>query len=153
MRLQLSARLQAIIVLALVATFGALAGILADRRLARPPVAEAPAQLPMRGPPGGGPAGPGGMGAGQLRYIEALSEQLELTPAQRAAIDSIVAEQRHRVHELQQEVQPRFRQIAEQTRIRIDQVLTDAQRQEMRRLRQARLRQERPRLRNNRIDG
>jgi hypothetical protein len=47
------------------------------------------------------------------------------------------------VRQLTAEVQPRFRQIAEQTRARIDQVLTDEQRVELRRIRQERLRQER----------
>jgi hypothetical protein len=151
MKLELSPRAQAIIVLALVAVCSAMVGILADRLLAQQSAGVAVPRVegPSRGP-GGGPGGPGGLG-GQLRYIELLGEQLALTERQQGAIDSIVAEQRQRVHALQQEIQPRFRQIAEQTRASIDRVLTDSQRQQLRQLRQERARQDRLRLRD-RVD-
>jgi Spy/CpxP family protein refolding chaperone len=143
MNVRLGVRAQAIVVLALVAALGALVGILADRLLAE----QNP--TPAAAPPAGGGAFRGRgrpeffPRGGPLRFIEQLSEELELTPAQRAAIDSIVAEERARVRQLTAEVQPRFRQIAEQTRTRIDQVLTAEQRAELRRIRQERIREER----------
>jgi Spy/CpxP family protein refolding chaperone len=138
---RLSVRAQAIVVLALVATLGALLGILGDRLLAQQSPAEpdtpAPGMRPFDRP---GRPDPRGLGP---RFAERLGQELDLAPAQRAAIDSIIAEERARVRQLTAEVQPRFRQIAEQTRARIDQVLTDEQRVELRRIRQERLRQER----------
>jgi|SRR5687768_796452 len=147
MSVRMSVRAQAAIVLALVATLGALLGILGDRLLAqpRPPATEpAPPALGQEpGPMAAQPPRPGQRPPRGPRFAERLSDELNLTEAQRAAIDSILAEQGARVRALNAEVQPRFQQIAEQTRTRIDQVLTDEQRTELRRIRQARIRQER----------
>jgi hypothetical protein len=139
---RLDVRAQAVIVLALVATLGALLGIMGDRLLAQQqPAAVEPA------PSGPGPFVRPPLRPEQLprgpRFAERLSAELGLTAPQRAEIDSILAEERARVRVLTAEVQPRFRQIAEQTRTRIDQVLTPEQRAELRRIRQERNRQER----------
>jgi Spy/CpxP family protein refolding chaperone len=145
MSVRMSVRAQAVTVLALVATLGALLGILGDRLLAQPrPPATEPAPPVMGPPPMAAPSPrPGQRPPRGPRFAERLSDELNLTETQRAAIDSILAEQGARVRALNAEVQPRFQQIAEQTRTRIDQVLTDEQRAELRRIRQARIRQER----------
>jgi Spy/CpxP family protein refolding chaperone len=150
MSIRLGARAQAVIVLALVALTGALAGILAERALAQqqPAGFEATGPRPMRGPGGpmtggpmtGGPMMGGPMRDGEMRYAERLAGMLDLTAAQQAAIDTIMTEQRRRVRELTREVEPRFQQIAQDARQRVEAVLTDEQREELRTLRRDRMR-------------
>lgn len=133
MKPNLAPRVQAIVLLLLVATSGALAGIVGDRLLSdrqQPAPAEPPAGAEPR------PWGP----RGDVRYGERLIGALDLSPAQRSAIDSIVAEQQARVRELNEEVRPRFRAITEQTRSGIEGVLTDEQRVRLRELREERVR-------------
>lgn len=137
MRLNLAPRVQAIVLLLLVATAGAVAGIVGDRLVSDrqdPP----PLRSGTRGMPGPAPwrweARP------DARYAERLSSVLELSAAQRAAIDSIVADQQQRVRELTLEVQPRFRAIAQQTRGSIEDVLTAEQKERLRELREERVR-------------
>jgi Spy/CpxP family protein refolding chaperone len=142
MSARLGVRGQAIVVLALVAALGALLGIMFDRLLAQQDTTVSARPVTDAGPIAR-PVRPGALGRGPLRFAERLGAELGLTPAQRAAIDSIMAEERARVRELTAEVQPRFRQIAAQTRARVDQVLTDEQRAELRRIRQERARRER----------
>lgn len=143
MSLRMGARSQAALVLALVALFGVLLGVLGERVLAQRAAAE---WTPFRGgPPGGMGVGMGGRGGGpeargQPRYAERLDALLDLTPSQRAAIDSIMTEQRVRIRELNREMEPRFRAIAEDTRTRVESVLTDEQRTRLRGLRQDRMR-------------
>lgn len=149
MTMNLGPRAQAVIVLALVATLGALLGIVGDRTLA----ARATARAAAVGVPGGammrtgGPAGPHGAAGpwrwearADVRYAERLGSWLDLSPVQRSEIDGIVAEEQARVRELTREVEPRFRAIAGDTRQRIEAVLTDAQREQLRSLREARIR-------------
>ena len=147
MSAQLGARTQAIIVLAMVATLGALLGILGDRLLTQRNTMEVPAAGPgmMGGPPRGGPPpGRGMQGGNQLRYAEWLGDVLELTREQRATIDSLVVAGAEEVRALRQEMEPKLREVARQTRVSIDQVLTTEQRQQLRALRQERLRALRP---------
>jgi Spy/CpxP family protein refolding chaperone len=134
----LGPKVQAVVLLLLVATSGALAGIVGDRLLTdRQDPAGAPADT-LTAPPFGGPwrweARP------QVRYAERLGDVLELTPAQRTAIDSIVAEEQARVRALTEQVQPRFREIARDARDRIEELLTAAQRETLRSLREERMR-------------
>jgi Spy/CpxP family protein refolding chaperone len=138
MKTNIAPRIQAVLLLLLVATSGVFAGVLGDRLVsgrADPPAAQ-PDTPTM--PPMGGPwrweARP------ESRYADRLGDVLDLTPAQRAAIDSIVAEEQSRVRELTEEVQPRFREIAEQTRGRIEGLLTEDQRDALRALREERSR-------------
>jgi Spy/CpxP family protein refolding chaperone len=138
MGLNLSTRTQAIVLLLLVATSGALAGVVGDRLLhdrAATPTAWQP-------PPGDGPvAGPWRWEARpDARYGERLASTLDLTGAQRSAIDSIVDEQQDRVEALTREIQPQFRAIAEETRSSIEHVLTPEQRDRLRLLREQRMR-------------
>jgi Spy/CpxP family protein refolding chaperone len=130
--LSLGARAQAVLVLALVASLGALAGIIGDRMLAdAPPQPPAPAfDRPDPGPgPGGGP--------GQaLRYAQQIGVLLDLSEDQRARIDSILDVQQGRARELTREL----RGVTEETRRQVEAVLTDEQRTQLRTLRQQRLR-------------
>jgi Spy/CpxP family protein refolding chaperone len=167
MRLNLAARTQAIVLLALVATSGALAGVVGDRLLSDRGGASVPADTDWTARPGTAPGGGIGAGAGPWRfearpgerYGERLAGSLELSAAQRAAIDSIVASEQQRVRELTAEVQPRFRAIAAETRQRIEDVLTPDQRERLRGLRQERMRGMRPGMRpmmpeaRERMDG
>jgi periplasmic protein CpxP/Spy len=149
MKLNLAARTQAIVLLALVATSGALAGVVGDRLLSDR--ADSAAQFRGDRPRGTMP-GPGA-GAWRFeaqptaRYGERLAGSLELTPEQRAAIDTIMAEQQLRVRELNAEMQPRFRAIAEETRGRVEDLLTPEQRQRLGGLREERMRGMRPGMR------
>lgn len=137
MRPNLAPRVQAVVFLLLVATAGAVAGIVADRL-----VSDRPEPPPARA------VTPGATGPGpwrweprtDARYAERLSSVLELSAAQQMAIDSIMADQQQRVRELTAEVQPRFRAITEQTRGRIEDVLTPEQRKRLRGLREERVR-------------
>jgi hypothetical protein len=133
------ARVQAVVLLALVATTGAVAGVVGDRLLrdrGAAPVADA--DIRTYAPPAGGPwrwePQP------DARYSERLAESLSLTPDQGSTIDLIVAEEQVRVRELTYELQPHFRAIAEETRGRIEDVLTPQQRQQLRTLREERMR-------------
>jgi Spy/CpxP family protein refolding chaperone len=153
MNINLGARTQAIVLLLLVGTSGALAGVVGDRLLLeRGSSAQQPAA--QEGPPGGPPGGQPGDGTPWRweaqpgdRYADRLAESLELTAAQRAAIDSIVDEQQERVEELNREIQPRFRAIAQETRAGIEAVLTEEQRQRLRSMREDRMRVMRPGMR------
>jgi Spy/CpxP family protein refolding chaperone len=133
------ARVQAVVLLALVATTGAVAGVVGDRLLrdrGAAPVADAGMRAfpsPVGGPWRWEPQP-------DARYSERLAESLSLTPDQESTIDLIVAEEQVRVHELTYELQPHFRAIAEETRGRIENVLTPEQRQQLRTLREERMR-------------
>lgn len=151
MKLTFAARTQAIVLLALVATSGALAGVVGDRLLRErpdPPAAhtarpDADTDDPqdLRGGPWRYEARP------MPRYGERIARTLDLSAEQRAAIDSIVAQEQVRVRALTAEVQPRFRAIAEETRERIEEVLTAEQRDRLGELRSERMRGMRPEMR------
>jgi hypothetical protein len=146
MELNLGPRGQATIVLALVATLGALLGIVADRAFAVRVEARAASAVRSEvaataGAPAAPLAGPWRWEARtDARYAERLGNWLALSATQRAEIDRIVAEEQVRVRELTQEVEPRFRAIAGETRTRIEAVLTDEQRNRLRTLREQRMR-------------
>jgi hypothetical protein len=133
-------RAQAALVLALVATLGALIGILGDRLLA---AQHAPAGIEARPPMARGAAPPSGLWRWEarpaIRYTERLATSLALNVGQRAAIDSIVAAEQDRVRALSLEVEPRFRAIAEETRTSIEAVLTEHQRAQLSTLRMERM--------------
>lgn len=74
------------------------------------------------------------------RYGENLATRLDLSASQRARIDSILAENRVRARELTRQFQPQFRQLAEQTRERVEAVLTPEQLEQLRTMRQQRMR-------------
>jgi Spy/CpxP family protein refolding chaperone len=138
MKLSMSARTQAVVLLALVGTSGALAGVVGDRLLHERTAPAAGALPPVGGPAVAGPwrwePRP------DARYADRLARQLDLSTEQEAAITGIVAEEQVRVNELTRELQPRFRAIAEETRGRIESVLTPEQRERLRTLRAERTR-------------
>jgi hypothetical protein len=70
-----------------------------------------------------------------MRYSDRLADRLNLSSEQRIRIDSILAEEQVRARALAQEFQPQFRTLAEQTRMRVESVLTDEQREQMRAMR------------------
>lgn len=124
----LGPRGQAVIVLALVATVGALLGILGDRLISRART-DVPTAPDIERPLGGARGFP-----------RIVAERLDLTADQRAAIDSILGAQQQRVQALTREFQPQFRAIAAETREGIEAVLTPEQREIMQTMRRDRLR-------------
>lgn len=162
MAMKLGAKAQAVALLLAVATSGAVAGVVGDRLLTDRSPATSPAPGPSAEPPAGGPPG-GGPGPWRWEaqpgegYAQRLAASLELTPTQQAAIDSIMDDQQDRLQELNREVQPRFRAIAQETREGIEAVLTDQQRARLQDLREQRMRVMRPgmreMMRDRRDDG
>jgi len=173
MVMQLGARAQAATVLALVATVGALVGVMGDRLIAQrnadalppgdtlnilspqQPIMNGdsdfvqpsrrdplqPRDVPPPGPRDEPPPGPrGGPPMPQLRFIEMLTERIDLTPAQRAAIDSIVAEDRERIAQITKLTRAQVDSVGRSTRMRLSALLTPAQRLEMRAIQQERMR-------------
>jgi Spy/CpxP family protein refolding chaperone len=132
-RISFGPRTQASLVLALVATLGALVGILGDRYLAARRAAVAPTPMERTALPRGA------MAPGML-YSERLATRLDLSSTQRARIDSILADNRVRARELSSQFQPQFRALAEQTRERVEAVLTPEQREQLSGMRQQRMR-------------
>ena len=80
-----------------------------------------------------------------------LVEQVGLTVEQKSQVDQIVEESRKRMKGLENETQPRYHSIIEETRTAIKEVLTDEQRAEYDALlaERAREREERRRSRSN----
>ena len=133
MKPALGPRAQAVLILAFVAMAGAFIGILGDRYVARQRAEAGPADV------GRGAIPRGAMVPG-MRYGEGLATRLDLSAEQRAQIDSILAQDRLRARELTRQFQPQFRSLAEETRARVEAVLTAEQREELRAMRQQRMR-------------
>lgn len=137
----LGARGQAGLILALVATIGALLGILGDRYIAtRRAVNAGPVWERMDGSRAMMPG---------MRYGEGLAARLDLSDEQRARIDSILADNRARARELTAQYQPQFRALAEETRRSVEAVLTSEQQAQLRAMREQRM-QGRPGMRPDR---
>ena len=132
MKPALGPRAQVVLILAFVATIGAFIGILGDRYVARQRADAAPAVERGTMPRGGMMPG--------MRYGDGLATRLDLSAEQRAQIDSILAQDRLRARELTRQFQPQFRSLAEETRARVEAVLTAEQRDELRAMRQQRMR-------------
>src|SRR5690606_34379773 len=113
-----------------------LIGILADRFIAQRRAADSPPGVERMGPPRGG------MMSGR-RYGDGLAARLDLTAEQRERIEAILAEERVRARELTDQFQPQFRALAGQTRERVEAVLTSEQREQLRAMRQQRMRRPR----------
>jgi len=108
------ARMQGLLLLLLAFLVGALAGAAGDRLLSRRPPPEPPAQ------------GPGEGAQGRPRLPRVL-EEMDLTPAQRSAIDSVLASGRPRNEVIMNEVMPRLRAVSDSLHQGIRAVLTPAQ--------------------------
>jgi hypothetical protein len=121
--------------LVLVAAFGFVAGIITDRLVlsGTPAVAaDAPAapdefRVLLRGRDA--PAANGERRFGVIMLPERLAGQLDLTPAQQAEIERILAEDQAVMRELTEQFHPRLAQLVERTRQRIAEVLTEEQRE------------------------
>lgn len=157
-------RAKAATLLTLVGVLGVLVGVVLDRALIGRALLAGPAPAGVeslepgpRAPRRGGmtmPTGtmrPGHMGG--LRFSHEMSEALELTAEQKAAIDSIMEENRLRVRALAREYNPRFRAIVEETRREVDAVLTDEQRERMREIQGSRRRMMREGMRRGGVSG
>lgn len=114
-----SGRLQATLVLLLVALFGGIAGVAFDRLLLVPHL--------FRGP-GFGPGWREGPPPGMHRMRDRFSRALDLSPEQRVRVDSIMSRQMERMDAIRKEVQPRLDSTIAATRREIDSVLTPEQR-------------------------
>ncbi len=104
------ARMQGLILLVLAFLVGVLAGVAGDRLMSRPR------------PPEPRPEGP----RGRERLPKVL-EDMDLTPAQRSAIDSILASGRPRNEAIMREVLPRLLAVSDSLHQGIRAVLTPAQ--------------------------
>jgi Spy/CpxP family protein refolding chaperone len=141
MRFEFGPRTRAAALLTLVGVLGVLIGIGIDRALisrayarSAPDGVEAVETGPMRMRRGVGshpwfPGPPGRMPG--VRFSQQMAEVLELTPEQKAAIDSIMEQNRVRVRALAREYGPRFRAIVDETRQQVESVLTAEQRARM----------------------
>jgi Spy/CpxP family protein refolding chaperone len=147
-RTAIGPRARATALLVLTGTLGLFVGMAVDRLFAGPAAAPpAPAEWQPSGEPGRPPPPFGRRGfPSRAAFSAQMADELDLAPDQRAAIEAILAEQEPRIQSLMAEFQPRFRAIAEDTRQRIEGVLTPEQRQELRELR-------RDQMRRNRFSG
>lgn len=118
-------RLRAFVVLLFTFVAGALVGMASERALS--------ADEPARVERSGGAHGPGG----QDRRA-ALADRLDLTPGQRASLDSIVAEDREKAGAILREMRPRLRARYDSTTTAIRAILTPEQQAEFDRYRQER---------------
>ena len=73
-------------------------------------------------------------------YADRVFALLDLTPEQRAAVDSLMDVQQLRVRELARQIQPQFRAITRETQQQIHALLTPEQRMRLRMLQQERQR-------------
>ncbi|HEX6534344.1 MAG TPA: hypothetical protein VF041_07095 [Gemmatimonadaceae bacterium] len=70
----------------------------------------------------------GGAAAAQRHMSDRMARALDLTPAQRVRVDSILARNIREIEQVRQEVRPRMRAILARTRAEMDSVLTPEQR-------------------------
>lgn len=116
------------------AVAGGIVALVLDRALHRPPGAGAPPPSPhgRRGVPmterRENPHQMPGRGGDPHDW---LARQLQLSPAQRARLDSLMTRQRDQFQALREETRPRFDSITARTRRSIDSMLTPEQRQKM----------------------
>jgi Spy/CpxP family protein refolding chaperone len=128
-------RLLAGLVIVLTFVVGGLAGAVLDRTVTPPAWAMA------RGGRGGPPPAPDsrrereGRERGRERFVQQLTREVSLSPAQVAKIDEITREREQKMNAIWAEVRPRIHALLEETRTEVDQVLTPEQRQKMQELR------------------
>jgi Spy/CpxP family protein refolding chaperone len=117
----------------LIAAFvgGLLTGVLAERTLLGPPVAEAATGVAAPRP-------------GSAEDRERLARELGLTSEQQAQIDAILDEQQTQIRSIMRETRPRTRAVLRETRSRIEEVLTPEQQARFEELHAARHRAEKP---------
>lgn len=131
----LEPRVQAVLLLVLVAAIGVLVGITVERLRAAPtPQTEAASSPgePREARRFRRPARPPRRAS---IYIELLERELDLSPAQRARIERILVAQQERFRETMREVEPQLREAAVAARREIVDVLDEEQKREFRSLR------------------
>jgi uncharacterized membrane protein len=131
---RLGPRLLAGLVIVLTFVVGGLAGAVVDRTVALPHGME---RIGRRGPP---PAPDSrrereGRERGRERFVQQLTRELSLNPAQVAKIEEITREREQKMNAIWAEVRPRIHALIEETRTEVDQVLTPEQRQKSHELR------------------
>lgn len=115
-------RAAAVLVLILVAIAGVIGGVALDRTVLLPHGFTV-RHAAMRGMPRHQ------MPAREGSFRERFAQQLELTPAQRTVIDSLMDHQLRELRAVRGETQPRMESVIRGTRRAIDSVLTPEQRE------------------------
>lgn len=129
-------RLAAAAVLLTIAVAGVAGGVVLDRYVIIPNRFEAQRGI-MGGPRRRGDSSrPGDRGrGGRQAFHDQLSRLLELTPEQRQQLDTVMSRQARELREAHAIVQPRVDSIVRGTRRQLDSILTPAQREKLRALR------------------
>lgn len=143
--LKVGPRTLAGLVVVLTFVVGGLAGAVMDRSMARASAEVAPSPAGRRGAPPGSPQDRAGREQHRERFVQQMTRELNLTPAQVAKIDTITRTREQRMNAFWDEVRPRIHAMLDDTRKEIDQVLTPEQRsklQEIRRQHESRRRDE-----------
>ena len=121
----MTARGTAAVVLALCVSVGTIAGIVLDRVLLIPHhIGRRPARAPRSLWP-----------ANQEASRDRLARELALSDPQRVQFDTILARQTARFRATREQIQPQMDSIFAQTRVEIDSMLTPAQRDRLRDIR------------------
>ena len=122
-----AARVLAVVVLLTIGLAGMAAGVALDRYFILPH------RFGMRPPEGARFFRPGG---GREAFVDWLNHYLELTAAQRTRFDSLMDAEDRELRHAREIAQPHIDSIVSETRREIDSILTSAQREKLRRLRE-----------------
>jgi len=95
-----------------------------DQDRARPPF-----MVPPAIPGAGRPPSPNAMGPGSERAVDEFARDLALTPAQRTVADSILRHEFEAANAIREETWPRMAAVMNDTRQKLDSLLTPAQRE------------------------
>lgn len=121
-----SGRLRAALVITLIVVCSAIVGAALERNFFHQRGGRG-----RGGGPGGGP-GRGSQDGGDRRraaMLDRMTKSLDLTPVQRAGIDSVMRTTDSLVHAIRTEMQPRLEQVFEGSRTQINARLTPEQRE------------------------
>lgn len=131
-----NARFRAAVLLLLASIAGGFAGVALDRSLGRASDAHGDLEGVRRSSDRGEGAGRSfDRGALRRRLAQQLTDELDLSVAQQAAVDEILQKRQRAVDDLSREVEPRFRVLVSGTRDDIDRILTPEQRERFRSIR------------------
>jgi len=121
----MSARGTAAVVLALCVSVGTIAGVVLDRVLL------IPHHIGRRPPRAPRPLWP----ANQEASRDRLARELALSDSQRVQLDTVLSRQTARYRAAREQIQPQMDSIFAQTRVQIDSILSPAQRDRLREIR------------------
>ncbi len=96
--------------------------------------ARMPFMLPPALPGAGRPPSPNAIGPGPERAVDAFARDLALSPEQRAVADSILRHEFEAANAIREETWPRMEAVMNDTRSKLDSLLTPAQRERYRAL-------------------